>query len=913
MAAITDVAITMLEELQKLPQWVCWCYEETKEGKRTKVPYNARKGYKASTTDPKTWSTYELALKGLANIQTRDGRPFDGIGFVFNDDYTGVDLDHCIQADGTIDEWAQAYLDRIKTYAELSPSETGIHILARGVLPETTNAKGERGRYGRKVKLPGKRDKDAAIEMYCQGRFFTITGKHLSDTPGRIEDCQEAITDVFNTVLQMDQKEPIPAKQPSPAPGPDDLTDEALIEKAMHAENGTRFAALWGGDISGNGNDHSAADQALCNLLAFWTGKDPSRMDRLFKQSGLYRGDKWDRNARSGETYGEGTITRAIAHCSEVYTGAAPEKLLYLTDLGNAERFARRYKDTVRWCEAWKSWMVFNGKCWEQDKTGRVDRLAKIVVRSIYAETRAIDDQDQQKRILKHATASESSRAIRALLDRAKSELPATTDQFNKQLFLLNCSNGTVDLRTGVLYPHSPQDMLTRCLKTAYHSHAAATLWHQFIKKIFADDESLIGFVHKGMGMSLSGEIREQRWFLCHGDGSNGKSTLLETARAILEEYGLAADIKSFLVRKNDPGYDKAEFYGKRMITASEIPPKSRLDEAFIKKVTGGEDMRAARKYENEFQFTPECTIWLSVNHLPIVKDASKGMWRRVCCIPFTVTIPDTEVDPELPQKLLKEEAEGILAWLVAGCVQWYQDGRLTVPEVVKKATLDYRENQDTIARFLKEECDVKEDGNTFSSDLKARYEQWCEQKQEKPDVDELKAALHRLGLHSHRSTGGKWRYDGIELKKFEEPSEKSDGSDGSDGQVGKVSESENGKNQNQESENNPANKSLVQSASLPSLPSLSKSPSVFNASENPASHADSNETNIPEEARILYVKLKSAFNERRSVLYQGEYMPRDDYFKQLQHQLSKPSSSDEYQHALYEIQRQLKKLEVAL
>jgi putative DNA primase/helicase len=146
------------EELLARPQWVCWCYETTKQGKLTKVPYNARTGQKASTTNPATWSTYEQAF------DARSQDHYDGVGFVFNNDYTGIDLDHCIDEEtGKPNAWAQSIIDHINSYTELSPSGTGVHIIARGTIPSG-------------VKRPG-------IEMYSCGRFFTMTGDRLEGYP----------------------------------------------------------------------------------------------------------------------------------------------------------------------------------------------------------------------------------------------------------------------------------------------------------------------------------------------------------------------------------------------------------------------------------------------------------------------------------------------------------------------------------------------------------------------------------------------------------------------------------------------------------------------------------------------------------------------------------------------------------
>jgi putative DNA primase/helicase len=424
-------------------------------------------------------------------------------------------------------------------------------------------------------------------------------------------------------------------------------------------------------------------------------------------------------------------FTEVINHAIEQAIPANDQPTTYnLTDLGNAERFAEKYRDKVRWCSVWNTWMIFNGKCWDADRTGYVDYLAKCVVRNIYNEAANELDDGRRKQLAKHAAASESNRAVRAMLDRAKSELPALPAEFNKHLYLLNCNNGTLDLRTGELRPHSPYDMLTRCLKTDYNPGATCEKWTGFIDSIFASDQALINFMQESLGMSLCGDTSEQCLFICHGSGSNGKTTMLETVRIIMEDYGLAANIETFSMRKNQGiGNDVAELYGARLVTASENALGSRLNEAFIKKATGKEPLRARRLHENEFQFMPEFSIWFAVNHKPVVKDTSKGMWRRVHFIPFKVTIEGDKLDKHLGEKLL-DESEGILAWLVQGCMTWHKRGRLVAPETVQEATKAYRAEMDTIANFIEERCDKS--GEVGATKLYQAYKAWCEENGER-------------------------------------------------------------------------------------------------------------------------------------------------------------------------------------
>src|SRR5712692_10303019 len=176
-----------LQELQARPQWVCW-RKEQRGGKLTKVPYCATTGSKAQSDNPATWASYAQA------VQAQRARHYDGVGYMFHRDYTGVDLDHCVNPDGSIDSWAQAYLDQLPSYAEYSPSKTGIHILVRGTI-----------QGGLRQRVPGAPHPEAAIEMYCERRYFTVTGAHVEGTPTTIEACS-ALATVHTTLIASRQK-----------------------------------------------------------------------------------------------------------------------------------------------------------------------------------------------------------------------------------------------------------------------------------------------------------------------------------------------------------------------------------------------------------------------------------------------------------------------------------------------------------------------------------------------------------------------------------------------------------------------------------------------------------------------------------------------------------------------------------
>ena len=262
--------------LQGLPQWVVWMDGpiDTKTGKTKKRVLSAKLN-NAKCNDSATWTTYEQA-QAMLEVSHKWKAPLKGVAFALNKNgIVMLDVDHCIH-DGIIDSWAYSILAAIDSYTELSPSDTGLHIIAYGAIPAGINRSG--------------------VEMYDQSKFMSVTGKHLSGTPTTMEYRQEQVNALYAEIA--------PEKRYVPGSLTCQLSDEDLLAKAKNG-NGARFTKLWEGDISGYPS-HSEADQALCGMLAYWTGNDEEMMDRLFRQSELYR-EKWERN-----DYRERTIKRAL-------------------------------------------------------------------------------------------------------------------------------------------------------------------------------------------------------------------------------------------------------------------------------------------------------------------------------------------------------------------------------------------------------------------------------------------------------------------------------------------------------------------------------------------------------------------------------------------------------------------------
>jgi len=278
------------DELRQHPQWVDWRYEE-RGGKATKVPVDPRTLGRADTTDAATWAAFPEA------VAVAGRRGLAGVGFVFSrdDPFAGVDLDDCRDpATGTIADWAQDIIAALDSYSEVSPSGTGVKIFVRGTLPPKGRRRGP-------------------IEMYDRARFFTVTGRHLAGTPPTVEGRHAALAALHARLFAR----PAPARpRGTPVdPGRDavDPDDARLLARAKGARNGARFEDLWAGEATAYGSA-SEADAALCAMLAFWTGPDPARIDRLFRRSARYR-EKWER-----EDYRRATIDLALQR-SEYYRG----------------------------------------------------------------------------------------------------------------------------------------------------------------------------------------------------------------------------------------------------------------------------------------------------------------------------------------------------------------------------------------------------------------------------------------------------------------------------------------------------------------------------------------------------------------------------------------------------------------
>jgi len=424
--------------------------------------------------------------------------------------------------------------------------------------------------------------------------------------------------------------------------------------------------------------------------------------------------------------YAEKKRQYALHEYKQAKTGVAYRSL---TDVGNAYRMLDKYGDQIRYNYERKLWLIWNTKYWEWDDGSEIMRFAQQIARSIYSEITEHDDEDTTKAKAKWAATSENNQRLCAMIAQTEPLVSIKIDQLDRDEWLLNCKNGTINLKTGKLQPHNPVDLITRVIDTDFDQDATSEEWIKFLNRIFESKTELITYIQRALGYSITGNQGEQAIFFCNGSGWNGKSTLLGVIRKILVEYAAEVEPSAFMVDKargTGPNEAIASLYKMNFVTSTEIEDGQKLSTSLLKRMTGGESLRCERKFEHGFNFKPQYKLWLCGNHEPEISDTTNSIWNRLKKIPFTVKISAEERVKDYDTKLVKDHDEAILAWLVKGCLEWQKWGLGESPEVTE-ATQAYRDNQDVLHDFLSECCLIKGGETIPIAVLYKAYTDWCE------------------------------------------------------------------------------------------------------------------------------------------------------------------------------------------
>lgn len=436
------------------------------------------------------------------------------------------------------------------------------------------------------------------------------------------------------------------------------------------------------------------------------------------------------------------------------------------TDDGNALRLVDEHTHELRYVPQRGQWLAWDGHRWRWDHGGRVHEHARALIRAL-----PHDNDDDRK----HRTRSLSARSLRNLVTLAETDRRVVVDvaQLDARPYELNTPAGVIDLRTGTLRPPDPAALHTRSTDVAPDFDAVPERWLRFLADTFAGDPAMTTYLQRLLGLSLIGTVLEQLLPFAYGEGANGKTTLLGTVQRIVglgeDGYAQAANAEMLLATQNS-GHptEFARLAGARLVVTSELEDGQRFAEAKVKQLTGRDAISGRFMRQDFFTFTPTHSLWLLANHMPAVRAGGMAFWRRVRLLPFLHTVPPEQRDPGLEDHLVQAEGPAILAWLARGAADYLRDG-LAEPASVRAATEAYARDQDTVARFVEDECQTgdrtAQHMRVKIAALRAAYESWCRVEGEAPvSAKALTLTLRsRFGVESDRDSTARW-YVGIRL-----------------------------------------------------------------------------------------------------------------------------------------------------
>ena len=756
--------VNIPQELKNNASFCVWKMEK-RQGKPTKVPYDPRTGQLAKTNDPSTFSDFATAMKAYAM------GGWDGIGYRVSEGIGAIDIDHCIREDGSLNDVAASIMSFFPdAYFERSPSGTGLRGFFR-LSPDFAYDKTvyyiNNRKHGLEVYLPG-----------VTNRFVTVTGDVYRAGSVRRDDV--ALQSVLDTFMKRKT-----ASKPGFKGTPISyFTDEQVIEHASKSASGEKFKSLYNGDWSDLYDSQSDADMALISMLVFWCGCVEEQIDRIFRSSGLMR-DKWDR--RTGDsTYGEITIRNAVSSCSEIYRPVRvvdggdnndlsefhnldanqiqeerdrreKEGYSFTPDLrcldttieslaphtnpryesfqiGNARMFVDYYNQIILMNDTRGCWYIYDGRVWRPDNHNlRISEMAKDFHDKLMVFANSITSEDTRNRFLKRVDMLDQKKFRDIMIKDAgnNTDIAVRMEAFDREKFIFNCHNGTINLKTMEFRPHSPADRLTKLTEVDYDPSATCPRWDSFMEEVFEGDADRIRYLQKCIGYAMSGDTRLECMFILYGPTSrNGKGTTMETVLRILGEYGRTAK-PDMLSKKNfadssGPSEEVARLNGARMVNVSEPEKSMVIDASLTKQMTGNNTLTARYLRENSFEFKPQFKLFIDTNHLPQISDMTLFESDRIRIIPFNRHFSESERDIDLKSFFAENHnLSGILNWCLEG-FRLYQEEGLKMPESVAKATQEYRDQSDRISMFTNQ-CLQKQAGQELrSSAIYERYKTWC-------------------------------------------------------------------------------------------------------------------------------------------------------------------------------------------
>ena len=698
-----ETSLVTLQTLAASPRWVSWRNELQPDGKLRKTPYMPGESRKAEVDNPETWRPRDEAIAHAELIVDPDLG--GGVGLELGDlgnglALGGVDLDTCRAPGGTIDDWAVSVIQRLATYAEVSPSGTGVkcffvyETIDQGRLREAMRSSGSQG-WGRQWKKAGN-GHPPGIELYIGRRYFAETRQHL---PFTRPDFRVVTADELLHLIQ--------------------VVGPAFVGTGNKAGKSAGFD-----DLNGP-NDRSRSG------WAFKLGAKARREGKTFEEMEAIIRD----HPETADWYREKASKDSGRQVHRIWEKVDPETIdnAEWTEDGVARAFVTKHQDTLRHDHDGGRWYEWNGRAWREDRTARGFSWARIMCREIRQNSGAPD-----------GLAKASVAAAVERFARSDPAMAVTSAHWDRDPWLLGTPDGTVDLRTGQLRAANPDDCITKLTAVGPADVPECPRWLQFLGETTGGDHALIRFLRQWIGYSLTGDTREHALLFVFGPGGNGKSVLLSTTAGILGDYARTAPMEAFVASASDRhATELAMLRGARLVSASETEEGRAWAEVRIKQLTGGDVIAARFMRQDFFEYRPQFKLTIVGNHKPLLRNVDEAARRRFNVVPFL--FKPTTVDRDLEAKL-RAEWPSILRWAIEGCLDWRRNG-LVRPAVVTEATDEYFQAQDHFARWLEECCVLDPSGGlkTKPSLLLKSFNDWCaENGEDHSDNKRLRGQIER-------------------------------------------------------------------------------------------------------------------------------------------------------------------------
>lgn len=703
---------------QELLECKHWCYarpELRDNGKIDKVPFALGRRRDAG----KSYLSFDEALR-----QAHADKEAIGVGVNLRGiPILCLDLDNVTDAQGNLNEKGHSTIIKgalalPNAYIERSISRTGLHVFIPYPIEKTKDLK---------YKINGMGE---CFHGGIQGRYVLITAiAYHPGTPTISTDVEQFLGTYFR---QKTREAPI-LKLVKPAKSAE-VWLNYLTEQ--HDNKSNELASLFFGDVETiekikaegrrDGSD-SGVDWYLAQGLIRLIGADLDMVKEVMLSSSLKR-EKWDR-----EDYLDTTIEEASLSIKDIvneYRSDAPNydstanvclsimggldggadsiaEGFGMTDTANGKIFAAINGKDFVYCAPLGGWFSWTGTHWERDTDNAALKSTEVFRRIWIKAAAQLPQETKAQRAIVDGMVQKSRAMLSmnrrgAFLKAASLELPIGADKFDAGNSLLNCLNGTINLRTGELRAHMREDYISSVINTNYVPDAQCPMFLKFMSEISVNDKNWVDFIQTIIGYTATGAVLEEILFFLWGTGANGKSTLMKIFSSILGNYSTTAPEGFLMYSRNEKHLSETTMFlkGARLVVAKEVREGQRLSVATMKTIASSEPISARLMGKDLIVFKPSHTVWYSCNNKPILSNEDSAAWRRMLVIPFGATFSGEERDTELASKVIAQEAQGVLAWIVAGARKYFDTG-IHAPERAKDASRQYRKEMDQLIKFL--------------------------------------------------------------------------------------------------------------------------------------------------------------------------------------------------------------------